>query len=94
MYSSPFNENTLLVWASQFGIQLFFGLIYAIINVPIATFFVANGLHYKACAHQFGYTFAHMRDILNENCAMDVRLKVKETLTEATDLHNTAKRYR
>lgn len=80
-------------WAVDFSLHLFDGIIYSIANIPTATFFLAIGLYFEACAHQFQIIFTDINELADANSTIENRLKMKHSLIEAIHYHRSAKRY-
>lgn len=92
-HSTPFNGNTLLGWAAIFCLNLIFGPSYLITNIPTATFFLATGFYFEACANHFQTLFDDMTTKYPDHSMFEIRLEVKKALIEAVNFHITIKRW-
>lgn len=88
MLSTPFNEQTFSGWAAVFGVNLIFASTYGVVYISTGSFFMANGLYFRACAQHFR---SFLTD-LGESLTIEQKLKMKSSLIEAINFHHTTKR--
>lgn len=90
--STPFDESTFKGWTCVFCLDLIFGCTYAVVHVAVGALFLATGFYFEACAHHFGTFFEDTRDFNILEAKIELKLKIKKSLVEAINFHNTTKR--